>query len=655
MSRFLTTIKNKSPNHYYINKISNNLKFINSTTTTNYNIPQNRFFTSKSKVRKGNKYSQYIHTPNKNISLTNSLDLKDVSVFSNIKPLAPLKNEIQTEIDQNDDNILESNMNINNSNNNDNNNDNNNFDNSLAHNKRNDDNDIYNELYNNDKDIDYNIDNSIDNNIYNSLDNNLENNNIDNDNNKTDEIKNEIYLNPKQYVVYKQLTVVRVKDSSHRDDVIRQLRIAIPQSGWKINKENPNLVMGNVSPEVYRDFITNQTKFNKHNIKVLNSSKQPFVGFSKQILPNSIEVDEDSLQAWVEKASEFIISNYRACKWKRWRIHLLTPTSALQPNNKRVQIESLILKYLKKKHYKELSHSYSLKASGNRPIGLFDDEALVQIMFVGANKGYISVMTPTMYQYYKKMTSIYPSGTAKPLLGVLSQYMYKLFSPQLSQSHIHIQAIKNFMNPSQSLEKEYIKSMSFDSIVSTFLPSRSFIKLVELFTRFPKFPSMRINDTVCDLGSSPGGWTLFSLLQGCCVVSIDKAPLDHRFIDENNDQDHLIFIRESAFEFDPVGTFDWLIIDMKVPPMKTLKLLEKWLEKNHCNNFIVNLKFDRNSFDLHECELFIQRNILPLTGYINSHCLDSNGDKELTLFGTKKSIINTIGDVNSLTPTINEE
>ncbi|KAK5582675.1 hypothetical protein RB653_004260 [Dictyostelium firmibasis] len=463
----------------------------------------------------------------------------------------------------------------------------------------------------------------------------------------------DIYQDPKQREEYKTLTIVRVKEN-HADLALQQLRIQLEgKTGWTKSKDN-RLVIGNVPWMKISDFINKNTYFDPEyfNIKLKdndnknnNSVIQPFIGFSKQIFPNCIGVEEQSNIKWADIAYEFIKNTYKHCKWRTWRIQIVTPTSEAKVTNYRFQLRDMVLKKTKRFN-SGLFTCYNFKSIKNSSLPIQEDEALVQFLCTDKKSpGYISIITPPIYKYLEKTIGVYPSFFNREFNHqLIPTYIHQLFSQdQTGTSQYgsnHIKHIKSYLDPSISLELEDIKSMTVDEIVDNFLPSRSFLKLFELFQKFPKsltpFPPMRPNETVVDLGSSPGGWTLFSLLQGCRVTSIDKSPLDPKSLDCNDK--NLLFLEMDAFEFRPHGdqTFDWLIIDMKVPPMKSLKLLSEWLKSKYCRNFIVNLKYQVTERIIRDHETFIINDISPKTSYINLHCLDRNGFKELTLFGISK-------------------
>jgi len=121
-------------------------------------------------------------------------------------------------------------------------------------------------------------------------------------------------------------------------------------------------------------------------------------------------------------------------------------------------------------------------------------------------------------------------------------------------------------------------------------PSRSFLKVEEAYSVLGFEP--RAGETVCDLGSAPGGWSYSAAKRGARVVAVDNGPLkggakDHAAIEHR---------REDAFKFspEPGAVFDWLFCDMVEDPRHVMRhIVEAWIERGWCRQFVVNLKFGR--------------------------------------------------------------
>lgn len=121
-------------------------------------------------------------------------------------------------------------------------------------------------------------------------------------------------------------------------------------------------------------------------------------------------------------------------------------------------------------------------------------------------------------------------------------------------------------------------------------PSRSYLKIEEAYTAFGHEP--RPNESVCDLGAAPGGWSYSAAKRGAHVVAVDNGPLkggalNHPLIEHR---------REDAFRFTPSDgeAFDWMFCDLVEEPHHVIKhLIAPWLTQGWCRRFVVNLKFGR--------------------------------------------------------------
>lgn len=120
-------------------------------------------------------------------------------------------------------------------------------------------------------------------------------------------------------------------------------------------------------------------------------------------------------------------------------------------------------------------------------------------------------------------------------------------------------------------------------------PSRSYLKVEEAYGVLGREPAPE--ETVCDLGAAPGGWSYSAAKRGARVVAVDNGPLkggalDHPLIEHR---------REDAFKFVPGGAaFDWLFCDLVEEPHHVLQqLVGPWLAQGWCRRFVVNLKFGR--------------------------------------------------------------
>lgn len=126
-------------------------------------------------------------------------------------------------------------------------------------------------------------------------------------------------------------------------------------------------------------------------------------------------------------------------------------------------------------------------------------------------------------------------------------------------------------------------------------PSRSYLKVEEAYAVLGREPQP--GETVCDLGAAPGGWSYSAAQRGARVVAVDNGPLKGGALDHPR----IAHRREDAFRFAPYGggetggeAYDWLFCDLVDEPHHVLRdLVEPWLERGWCRQFVVNLKFGR--------------------------------------------------------------
>lgn len=117
-------------------------------------------------------------------------------------------------------------------------------------------------------------------------------------------------------------------------------------------------------------------------------------------------------------------------------------------------------------------------------------------------------------------------------------------------------------------------------------PSRAYLKLWEVFTRFSFVPSYK--DLCIDLGASPGGWTWVLAKLGSNVISIDKAPLASHISSLPNVEHYT----GSGFGFTPlhIGNVDWIFSDMACYPDKLYHFIQPWIINKKCHTIICTLK-----------------------------------------------------------------
>jgi 23S rRNA (cytidine2498-2'-O)-methyltransferase len=119
-------------------------------------------------------------------------------------------------------------------------------------------------------------------------------------------------------------------------------------------------------------------------------------------------------------------------------------------------------------------------------------------------------------------------------------------------------------------------------------PSRSYLKVEEAYIVLGREP--QADETVCDLGAAPGGWSYSAAKRGARVVAIDNGPLKGGALNHPS----ITHRPEDAFKFRPAAgeVFDWLFCDLVEEPHHVVQnIVAPWLAGGWCRRFVVNLKF----------------------------------------------------------------
>jgi 23S rRNA (cytidine2498-2'-O)-methyltransferase len=133
-------------------------------------------------------------------------------------------------------------------------------------------------------------------------------------------------------------------------------------------------------------------------------------------------------------------------------------------------------------------------------------------------------------------------------------------------------------------------------------PSRAFAKLVEAEARMGRRIAAR--ETCVDLGAAPGSWTYVALRRGAKVTAVDRSELRPDLMGHRSVQ----FQRGDAFRFEPGAPVDWLICDVIAAAERSAELLLRWLRHGWCRHFVVTLKLDDTG---NTATLALLKNALP--------------------------------------------
>ncbi len=114
-------------------------------------------------------------------------------------------------------------------------------------------------------------------------------------------------------------------------------------------------------------------------------------------------------------------------------------------------------------------------------------------------------------------------------------------------------------------------------------PSRSGLKLEEAVEWLGIGPET--GDRIADLGAAPGGWSQVAIKRGAHVIAIDPARIKVALPKKK-----FTHQKQSAFDFVPDETLDWMLCDMAWRPREVAKLIAKWGRRAWARQLLVNFK-----------------------------------------------------------------
>lgn len=123
------------------------------------------------------------------------------------------------------------------------------------------------------------------------------------------------------------------------------------------------------------------------------------------------------------------------------------------------------------------------------------------------------------------------------------------------------------------------------------VPSRAYYKLAEAFEAFDL--PFDHQERVLELGSAPGGASLFLLEQDMIVLGVDPAEMDKR-VTQNFNFKHIRRPFETIVAEDFKDDVDWIISDINLPPTVVLKEVNRMLGFLNPRGLVLTLKMNQS-------------------------------------------------------------
>ena len=129
------------------------------------------------------------------------------------------------------------------------------------------------------------------------------------------------------------------------------------------------------------------------------------------------------------------------------------------------------------------------------------------------------------------------------------------------------------------------------SILEKEVPSRAYYKIAEAAEAFDL--PFDHSERVLELGSAPGGASLFLLEQDTKVLGVDPADMDPRVL-KNNNFKHLRMPFERITEENFSDNVDWIVSDINLPPTVVLKEVYRMLNFLEPRGLVLTLKMNQS-------------------------------------------------------------
>lgn len=170
--------------------------------------------------------------------------------------------------------------------------------------------------------------------------------------------------------------------------------------------------------------------------------------------------------------------------------------------------------------------------------------------------------------------SLFKIGEKVTLIMMVGENEYWLGEYILKRSH--------FQTPGEvsSIEKREV-------------PSRAYYKIAEAYEAFDL--PMDYEEKVLELGSAPGGASLFLLDQELKVIGVDPAEMDKSILSKRNFK-HIRKPFETLNAENFQEDIDWIVSDVNLPPTVVVKEVERFLTFLEPRGLVLTLKLNQDRY-----------------------------------------------------------